>query len=206
MDTFFLICALLGGTVLVCQFAMTLLGMGDHGGDFDHAGSESFADHTHTPAGTDPAADAAHGSTWLFGVLTFRTLVAATAFFGLAGKAALAADLEMLPSVLIALAAGVAAMYGVHALMQGMTRLTSDGTVHIERAVGRPGTVYLTIPGSTGSGGTGSSGPGLGKIHLNLQNRLVEYQATSRDKLPTGAKVVVTRVVGPDTVEVEAAN
>ena len=43
----------------------------------------------------------------------------------------------------------------------------------------------------------------LGKVTLSLQNRTVEYQAmTSRQELPTGAKVVVVGVISPDTVEV----
>jgi hypothetical protein len=88
-------------------------------------------------------------------------------------------------------------MYGVHFLMQGLHKLRSDGTIQIDRALGEQATVYLTIPGENS---------GCGKIHLNLQNRLVEFQAsTPRQKLPTGARVVVTRIVGPDTVEVEPA-
>jgi hypothetical protein len=203
MDTVFLICAVIGGTVLVCQFVMTLLGMGDTDGDFggghDVGGADAHglgghdvghhgADHGHLAHGKD-------FSTWLFGVITFRTVVAALTFFGLAGKAALSAGFEPLPTMLIALGSGAAAMYGVHFLMQSLHRLRADGTVQIERSVGEPGTVYLTIPGA---------GAGLGKIHVNIQNRLVELQAsTPKDRLPTGAKIVVTRVIGPDTVEVE---
>jgi hypothetical protein len=206
MDTVFLICAVLGGTVLVCQFAMTLIGMGDTHGDFGGGHDVGGGADAHGFGGHDVGhhGDAHHGhadhggkdlSTWLFGVITFRTVVAALTFFGLAGKAALSAGYEPIPTLLIALGSGAAALYGVHFLMQSLHRLRSDGTVQIERSVGVPGTVYLTIPGA---------GAGLGKIHLNLQNRLVELQAsTSKDRLPTGAKIVVTRVVGPDTVEVE---
>ena len=38
---------------------------------------------------------------------------------------------------------------------------------------------------------------------MKLQNQLVEFQAvTDGERLSTGATVVVTGVVGPDTVEV----
>jgi hypothetical protein len=206
MDTVFLICAVLGGTVLVCQFAMTLMGMGDSHGDFGSghdfgggADAHDFGGHDAGHHGGTEHGHADHGgkdfSTWLFGVITFRTVVAALTFFGLAGKAALSSGMEPVPTMLIALGSGAAALYVVHFLMQSLHRLRSDGTVQIERSVGEPGTVYLTIPGA---------GAGLGKIHINLQNRLVELQAsTAKDRLPTGAKVVVTRVIGPDTVEVE---
>jgi hypothetical protein len=81
--------------------------------------------------------------------------------------------------------------------MRGLIKLQSEGTIHIEGAVGQPGTVYLKIPGNK---------TGLGKVTLNLQNRTVEYQAcTFQGDLPTGAKVVVVSVVSPDTVEVVAA-
>jgi hypothetical protein len=192
METIFLLCAVVGGTVLVCQFVMTLSGLGDGHGDFD-AGGHDFGGHGHD-AGHHGDHDH-HGSTWLFGVITFRTMVAALAFFGLAGRAAQSAGFEPIPTFLIALGAGVAAMYGVHFLMKGLHKLRSDGTIQIDRALGEQATVYLTIP---------AANSGCGKIHINLQNRLVEFQAsTPHDKLPTGARVVVTRVVGPDTVEVQ---
>jgi hypothetical protein len=198
MDTVFLICAVLGGTVLLCQFAMTLLGMGDADGDFDAGHGHDFGGHDagHHGAGHhDHAGHTKDFSTWLFGVITFRTVVAALTFFGLAGKAAMSGGFEPFMTLVIAVASGVAAMYGVHFLMQLLYKLRADGTVQIERAVGLSGTVYLTVPGG---------GVGVGKVHVNLQNRLVEYQAsTPRDRLPTGAKVVVTRVIGPDTLEVE---
>ncbi len=207
MGFFYGVCAVLGGTVLLCQFAMTLVGLGsgvdDVGGDAGHDFGQDGGMHGGHDAhgdGHDHAADkdaAHHGSTWFFSVVTFRTVVAALAFFGLAGLAAQSADLSALYAFLIALAAGGGAMYGVHSLMMGLHKLKSEGTARIERALGTTGTVYLKIPGHR----TGS-----GKVTLNVQNRTMEYQAvTSRDPLPTGAKVVVVGVIGPDTVEVDTA-
>ena len=90
--------------------------------------------------------------------------------------------------------AGFAAMYGVHWMMKQIARLKTDGSVRIDHAVGMTGTVYLRIPGHLG---------GAGKIQLNLQNRTVELSAwTERAEIATGATVLVTRVVGPDSVEV----
>jgi ABC-type Fe3+ transport system permease subunit len=100
-------------------------------------------------------------------------------------------------SLAIALAAAAGALIGVAYLMRMLHRLKSDGTVRIDRAVGQSGTVYLAIPGGKA---------GVGKVTLNLQNRTVEYQAlTPHQPLPTGSKVVVTAVLGPDTVEVVPA-
>jgi membrane protein implicated in regulation of membrane protease activity len=95
----------------------------------------------------------------------------------------------------VAVASGLAAMYGVHYLMQVMYRLGHDGTARIERSIGRTGTVYVPIPASK----TGS-----GKIQLQVQDRIMEYQAVTNhtEKLATGAKVVVVGIIGPSTVEV----
>jgi hypothetical protein len=198
MDTLFFWCALIGGTVLVCQFVMTLIGLGDGHPDFDASGA------VHLDVDPGMAGDVGHGdsaghagehdSTWFFGILTFRTLVAAVTFFGLAGMWAQEQAVQPFGVLLIALGAGVGAMFGVYYVMRSLTKLDSEGTLRIERAVGKPGTVYLPVP---------ANNSGAGKIHMKLQNQLVELQAmTPQDRLPVGATVVVTGVVGPDTVEV----
>jgi hypothetical protein len=195
----FWLCFIIGGTVLVCQFLLTLLGLTDaddfdtpdDGADFD--GDAGGADH-------DGHGHAGHGSNWFFGVITFRTVIAALAFFGLGGLAARSTPLghgEPILTVLIAVACGLGAMYGVHWMMQSLHRLKAEGTVRIESAMGRPGSVYLRIPGQRA---------GSGKVTLALQGRTVEYQATtSGETLPTGAKIIVVGIVGPETVEVELA-
>jgi hypothetical protein len=48
-------------------------------------------------------------------------------------------------------------------------------------------------------------GSGVGKIQLKLQGRLVDVAAVSgnSEKLPTGTRVEVVEVLGPNTVRVE---
>ena len=84
-------------------------------------------------------------------------------------------------------------------VMQSLAKLQSDGSVRIERALGAPATVYLTIP---------AQNSGAGKVHVKVQNRLMEYQAitSQHQELPTGANVVVVAVVSPSTLEVAQAN
>jgi hypothetical protein len=207
MTWIFAACSVVGGTVLFCQFVMTLVGLG-HGFDDASGGHDVGHDIGHDlvdqNAGTDGHASGEHqaahhqqGATWLFGVLTFRTVVAAITFFGLAGLAADASHLPAESTLVLALAAGAAAMYGVHWIMRTMSQLRADGTARIERSVGRPGSVYLRIPGNRS---------GVGKATVNLGDRTIEYQAvTAGDPLPTGARIVVTAVVNGDTVEVKAA-
>jgi membrane protein implicated in regulation of membrane protease activity len=76
-----------------------------------------------------------------------------------------------------------------------MRRLTADGTVRIQRAIGEQATVYVPIAARQKR---------AGKVHLKLQDRLVEYEAvTSADEpLPTGARVRVVGLIG-NRLEVE---
>ncbi len=205
METAFWLCAVIGGTVIVCQFFLTLLGMGgdhdagdgpdfsggDHGADLgghDQVGHEGISSHE-VGHGQEPA--------WFFTYLTLRTLTAAIAFFGLAGLGARYQGLEEWQAFVIAIGAGAAVMVLVAKLMRLLTRLNVDGTVRVDQAVGSRGTVYLSVPGKRA---------GVGKVQVSQANRLVEYQAVTREEsLPTGAKVVVVGVIAPDTVEVAQA-
>ena len=243
MTTLFVICAVLGGTILVCQIVLTIIGLGgdalhvelpqdmghdfggdvghDFGGDMGHdvggdmhgdAGGDMHGDaggDVHGDAGGDAGhaghavhagqADASlhHGSLAMFRILSFRSVVAALTFFGLAGLAAHSAEVAQPLQLAIAGGVGFAAMYGVYWVMQTLYGLKSEGTVRVERAVGHRGTVYLRIPGAKS---------GVGKIHLNLQNRTMEYQAvTAGPELPTGASIVVVDLIDSATLEVALA-
>src|SRR3954454_795358 len=122
MATLFLIAAVVGGTILVCQFALTLLGLGHDGGGLDHhlggdfhgdahVGGDSHVFHT---GGTHSDTDQHDNSSHLFSVISFRTLVSAIAFFGVSGKAFLSAGYAQSTSFLLALIVGIAAMYGMY--------------------------------------------------------------------------------------------
>jgi hypothetical protein len=211
MSFVFIVCAAVGGTVLVIQFVLSLIGLGGHGFDIDtpHDIGHDLGGMFHGDAGGDLHGDAAgahdtahdaaashHGTNWLFGVLSFRTVTAAMAFFGLAGLAAQSAEASTPTTLAIAVAAGAAAMFAVYWMMRGLYELRAEGTVRIQRALGEHGTVYLRVPGQNA---------GSGKIQINLQNRTVEYLAvTSGPELPTGTRVVVVGIVNPTTVEVRA--
>jgi len=228
LDMIFLVCAVLGGTVMVCQFLMTLLGMGhdnsDLGGDnfsgaadlsggdfdtgdlgsghFDGGGSADLAGDgdlaTDHHMGMSQAADGEYqhtSSSWLFGVLSFRTLVAALAFFGLSGKAALSAEMAPAVALLVSTAAGLGAMVGMYWMMRSISRLNSSGNQRIRNALGKPATVYVLIP---------ARGSGAGKVQLTMQNRIVEYQAITTEGKPmkSGEPVEVVDIINYNTLQV----
>jgi membrane protein implicated in regulation of membrane protease activity len=196
MTNAFLVCAVVGGTLLVCQFVLSLLGIGDHGADGHDVhveqGGHDHGDHAHGHGHGHTSASA-----WFFSVLTFRSVVSALTFFGLAGLAASSAGWPRAAVLGVAAAAGVVAMFVIAAVMRSLVKLQDEGNLQIQSAVGQTGTVYLTVPGNKS---------GVGKVTLSLQNRTTEFQAvTFQDQLPTGSKVVVVDVIGPETVEVIAA-
>ncbi|NLX96313.1 MAG: hypothetical protein GXY83_09055 [Rhodopirellula sp.] len=215
MTTLFVICAVAGGTVLVLQFIMTLVGLGGDSFEIDGADAAGdlptdtggMLDHTGDMSG-DASADVhadAHGhhhsghagSSRLLGMVSFRTLVAAITFFGLGGLIAREVGAPPFWMLVVALVSGFSAMYGVYRILRGLYAIHSEGTARVDRAVGLPATVYLRIP---------ADGKGTGKIHVNLQNRTMEYLAVSSgDAIPTGSKVIVVKIVSTDTVEVEPA-
>lgn len=204
MYALFLVCALVGGTIFLLQFGLALLGAGADDLDLAHGFPHDLPHEVHgdgsaglpTDSGDLIDQDHAHGSTWLFGVLSLRTVVAAVTFFGLAGLASLSAGARRPLTLLVALAAGAAAMYGVHYLMRLLYRLRCDGTVRIQRTLGERGTVYIPIP---------PHHEGLGKIQIRTQGRIMEYAARTSGpaRLQTGTTVEVTEVLDATTVEVE---
>ena len=203
METIFLFFAVVGGTVLVCQFVLTLMGLGSDGDipddlpdDVPHDLGGVGHDLPHDAHAGDGHAAHGHDSSWLFGIISFRTLVAAFAFFGLGGLTAHGAGSSRWVELLVALVSGAVAMFAVHGLMKMLGKLGEDATVRIHKALGQEGTVYVPIAAHKER---------AGKVQLKLQNRLMEYEAiTGGEKLPTGARVRVVAIRG-NTLEVEPA-
>ncbi len=155
--------------------------------------------HPDTPAfhleGETGSHDAdAHDGLRLF---TVRGIVA---FFAVGGWTGLLLSRYVgnLFAVLLAFAAGNAALVGIALLMRGVYHLQDRGNLEPANAVGKLAKVYLAIP---------PAGLGQGKVTVMLQERLVELDAASRIKkaIPTGAFVRICDLVDEDTVLVEPA-
>lgn len=186
MDTFFLICAGFGGTLIVCQVVLSLLGFGaDHHGLGDSGIGHDIGHGSH---------DVSHHDNWYVGLLTYRTISTAITFAGLGGLCAEYYGLPTASVVITSILSGLASLYGVAMIMRGMSKLKSDGTVDVDASLGQTGTVYLRIPGN-------KAGPG--KITLKLQNRTVELEAfTEGPELPTGSPIMVREILDGGKVEV----
>lgn len=185
MESVFLFCAILGGIILLFQFLMLALGFGadsdvdiDVDGDFEIDGSTG---HSHLGD--------------FLKVLSFRTIVAFVAFFGIGGMSSLGCGLSTPLSLLIAFGVGMAAFFMTYFVFRWMYSMRYDGAVTEKTLLGALGNVYIPIP---------EHAKGAGKVQVTQQSRTMEYEAiTEGESLPTGTPIVVTRVVSSTTVEVK---
>jgi hypothetical protein len=178
MQSFFLVLAVAGGSLMVLQFVLGLLGVEYQDVDELHAGHGE-----HPSEGLN-----------LFSV---RALTTGAAFLGLTGWGMLSAGISLWLALPAALLAGLVATVLVAFLMRSMLAMESDGSIVLENAVGLSGTVYIPIP---------AAGGGVGKVTLALQERTVELEAVSREgAFATGDRVLIVGLLGSSAVEVVSA-
>jgi membrane protein implicated in regulation of membrane protease activity len=174
LEIFFLFCAAVGGFFVLLRLVMQFMG------------ADTDAD-----AGVDAPVDVdAHhvDSDIGFKFLSLHGLTAFFMMFGLTGFALFRqSNAGHLVSILGAMAAGFASVWVIGRLFAMIGRLQSSGTVPLRSAVGCEGSVYLTIPAN-----------GTGKVMITINNRLREFDATTRDQhgINTGVAVRVVEVRG----------
>ncbi len=172
IKTIYLVCSAVGGAVLSVQLLLLVLG-GDTDGDFD-------GDLDHTDG---------------FGILSVRAIASFLTFFGLTGMWGLAKGWGAGLSTVLGLGAGTSMMLLVAWIISLQSKLTEEGNLDPENALGKTANVYLRIP---------AQGEGRGKITVSVQGRTHEFQAVSRGpEHPTGSQVRVSRRVTANTFEVE---
>jgi hypothetical protein len=199
----YFICAVFGGTLMVLQLVMMIVGVGDtDSSDFDSGGDvggDSIGDaDSDGVSGTDgDSSIAGHSHTAdIFKVLSIRTIIAGITFFGLGGLAGLTGGMSKPVSVILAISSSLIAIYFVYYLYLSVANLKSDGSISSKTLVGSFGNVYIKIP---------ASGTGIGKVLVNQQERTMEYEAmTAGNELKAGTPIVVVCIVSPTTVEVKS--
>ncbi len=131
-----------------------------------------------------------------FSALSVRSIIAFFTFFGWTGVLAMNNQLTAIIAVLLAVVAGLAAMFIVAYLMVKFAQLEQSGTLNLYNALDQSGEVYLTIP---------ANGEGRGKIHLNVDGRIRELDAiTDGDILATGTPVKVIEILEDNLLKVQA--
>jgi hypothetical protein len=187
IETVYLVCAAAGGTVLIVQTLLLLLGHAD--------GADAGVHVDHVEVGQADSGEV-HSADSGMSLLSVRTVAAFLAFFGLAGWGGVRAGWGTAGTLGAAVLCGTVMLFAVAWLFSLQRKLTAQGNLEPARAVGLTARVYLRIPAANG---------GKGKIHVVLQGRTAEFVAFTRAEreLPTGSEVRVLRQVTPDTFEVE---
>ena len=187
MEKVFLYIAVPSTVILVIQTLLLLFGLGgdgsgdgtgelDEGGEADDGGGETVSDSG-------------------LRIFTVRGFIAFFTMLGWGGLAFLRAGMHAAFAVTVAVVLGVLSMLLIAVIFKLSLKLQSDGTLRMENAVGKSGTVYITVPPKREQ---------KGKVTLLVQERLVELDAVTDSPKPlkTGAEVTVVALSGKSTVVV----
>jgi hypothetical protein len=134
-------------------------------------------------------ADAAvEGDTGIdFQFISFKNLVGFFTIFAWTGIICLGSGLGPGFSTLLATIAGLIMMVVMASILYFMGKLTEDGTLRLNNAIGKTGNVYLTIP---------SGRAGMGKVQIQVQGfRTLDALTDFDQDIPTGAVVDVVDVL-----------
>ncbi|NQU68360.1 MAG: NfeD family protein [Candidatus Marinimicrobia bacterium] len=172
LEMFFLICAIIGGFFVLIKLVMQFMG-GDADSDIGVDGDMDIdTDHVDSDVG--------------FRLISLHGLSAFFMMFGLVGLALYRqSQVGTSISMVGAVAAGFVSVWIIGKLFKGAASLQSNGALKTSDSVGSTGTVYLTIPER-----------GMGRVSINFQNRLREFDAVEINgiSVPTGAPIRVVRV------------
>ncbi len=164
LEQMFLLCALLGGFILILRLILTIAGIDGHDGTFD-------AHHTSSEQG--------------FQILTIQGISSFFTMFGLVGYTLYHGTGA---GIVLALAGGVAAgafaLWLIAKLFRAALKLQSSGTVSLFAAVGSEGSVYLTV----------SKDGGRVQINFANRLREFEAVSANGATLPTGTPIRVQSV------------
>lgn len=162
--------------ILLVQTILVLFG-GD--GDLDDGIDLNGNGHIDTPG--DGGADG-------MALFSLRGIMAMAAVGGWSGLVMHEAGINIVVTVILAVAFGFMALVGIAWIMKLSARLQSSGNIDLGYAIGKVGTVYIPVPPSM---------KGSGKVNITLQERFIEVNAvtTTDRKLTTGESV---RVVATD--------
>lgn len=167
--------------VMVIQIVMLLIGLGDDGSFDDIDASD--------PGGVDDIVNDG-GFLDLFGlrILTLRNLIAFLAIGGWSMVVFFDLTEIVWLSILLGIICGVICMILLAYIFKKFNDLQSSGNIDINNAIGKIGTVYLTIPGHRS---------GKGKINVIVQERYIEVEAiTDEDTIPTGSDIKIIDCIG----------
>ncbi len=195
----FAVIAIASTILLVIQIVLLAIGFGDSGGA-DSATTDVNIDPSVdldiTPDGVHLDIDAKDSTPPVdsgLKLFTIQGIIAFFAIFGWSGLIMLKADTQPVLAVALAIIFGFIALFVMAVVLKSMLKLQNDGTLNIKNAIGKSGSVYLTIPAKRSN---------TGKINVLIQERLVELDAVtdSEESIPTGTEVKITGIANGNTL------
>lgn len=155
--------------LFLIQMVMTFLG-----GDVDDVAADGDAD-----VSGDTGID--------FQFLTLKNLIAFFTIFGWTGIICVHIGFGPFISTFIATIAGLIMMVIMASILYFMGKLTEEGTLNLNNAIGKIGNVYLTIPANR---------KGMGKVQIQVQGLQTLDAITDAEKdIKTGAVVEVIEIL-----------
>jgi len=155
--------------LFLIQMVMTFLG-----GDVDDVAADGDAD-----VSGDTGID--------FQFLTLKNLIAFFTIFGWIGIICVHIGFGPFISTFIATIAGLIMMVIMASILYFMGKLTEEGTLNLNNAIGKIGNVYLTIPANR---------KGMGKVQIQVQGLQTLDAITDAEKdIKTGAVVEVIEIL-----------
>ncbi len=169
--------AIIFSILFLIQFILSIIGLGVDS-DLDvsgHLDTDVHAD-VHADYSVDPS----------FTLFSVRSVIAFFTFFGWVGVIALSNGLGTFIALLLAVASGLIAMVFVAVILYQLIKLSEEGTVNIDEALGKYAEVYIPIP---------EKRTGTGKVTVEFEHRSMELDAiTDGQKLATGTTVYILKV------------
>lgn len=117
-------------------------------------------------------------------LINFKSIMSFFMMFGWAGIISMTFDLKIGLTILVAIITGFVSLVAVAGLLYFITKMQYSGTMDIENAIGKVGTVVLRIP---------KKKQGIGQIQVNVQGSLRTLDAMTEEKelIPSGSQVQV---------------
>lgn len=145
-------------------------------------------DGTDAHGDADASVDSDSGIDFQF--LSIKNLIAFFTIFGWVGVVSLGSGINPVWSVILATIGGLIMMTIMATIMYFMGKLNENGALNLNSAIGKSGTVYLTIP---------SKRNGLGKVQINFQGfQTLDAMTDAENDIANGTVVEVVDIINSE--------
>ncbi len=124
-------------------------------------------------------------------IISFKSVMSFLMMFGWAGILGHSFSLGFVLTLVIAFVTGLVALFAVAGLLYFITKMSYDGSLKLENAIGKTGQVILRIPPKK---------QGYGQIQINVQGslRTLEAMTEEKEEIKSGTNVQVIDILDED--------